>query len=145
MNTVTGIGAVKGEFIELPIEIASRPALMDNNFGALRLFAALMVIYGHGLELKGAPPFILWNFPVSRIGLDLFFCISGYLIYDSWLRDPQFRVFVAKRALRIFPALIVCVLLCIFGLGALATDLPLAAYFSHHGTWQFLLNIALST
>ena len=27
-------------------------------------------------------------------------------------------------------------------IGAAATTLPLSAYFAHHGTWQFLLNIA---
>lgn len=124
-------------------EVSSHRLLINNNFGALRLLAAMMVIYGHGLELEGAPPFILWNFAVSRIGLDLFFCISGYLVYDSWLRDPTLGVFLAKRALRIFPALIVCVLLTVFVLGPSSTKLPLSVYFTHHGTWQYLLNIAL--
>ncbi len=122
---------------------ASAARTRENNFGAIRLFAALLVIYGHGQDMKGAPTPILWDVSVSSIGLDLFFCLSGYLIYDSWLRDPRLGSFLAKRALRIFPGLAVCVLFCIFVVGPAATALPLRAYFGHHGTWQFLLNIAL--
>ena len=114
-----------------------------NNFGALRLLAALMVILGHGQDMKGFIPPILWNFPVSRIGLDIFFCISGYLIYDSWLRDPSLGRYLSKRALRIFPALIVCVLVSIFIIGPMATVLPLSKYFRHHLTWDYLLNTVL--
>jgi peptidoglycan/LPS O-acetylase OafA/YrhL len=114
-----------------------------NNFGALRLLAALMVILGHGRDMKGFIPPILWNFPVSRIGLDIFFCISGYLIYDSWVRDPHLGRYLTKRALRIFPALIVCVLVSIFIIGPIATVLPLSRYFTHHMTWDYLLNIGL--
>ena len=123
-----------------------RPAPLtgrENSFGAIRLFAALLVIYGHGEDMRGVSTPSLWSRPVSQIGLDLFFCISGYLIYDSWLRDQRFDRFLAKRALRILPGLVACVVFCIALVGPLATALPLATYFAHHGTWQFLLNIAL--
>lgn len=120
-----------------------RARARENNFGAIRLFAALLVIYGHGQDMKGVPTPILWNVPVSGIGLDIFFSLSGYLIYDSWLRDPRLGSFLIKRALRIFPALVVCVLACIFVIGTVATALPLRVYFGHHATWQFLLNIVL--
>jgi peptidoglycan/LPS O-acetylase OafA/YrhL len=121
----------------------ARAAPDKNNFGALRLLAALMVILGHGQDMKGFIPPILWNFPVSRIGLDIFFCISGYLIYDSWVRDPRLGTYLSKRALRIFPALIVCVLITIFVIGPVATILPVSRYFRHHLTWDYLLNIGL--
>ena len=128
-----------------PKHIVSLPAprVRENNFGALRLFAALLVIYGHGQDLKGLPTPILWNVPIATIGLDIFFSLSGYLIYDSWLRDPRLGSFLIKRALRIFPGLAVCVLACICIIGPIATDLPISVYFAHHATWQFLLNIAL--
>jgi peptidoglycan/LPS O-acetylase OafA/YrhL len=127
----------------LPKDLPKRARARENNFGAIRLFAALLVIYGHGLDMKGLPPPILWDTPVSLIGLFIFFSVSGYLIYDSWLRSPRLGSFLLKRALRIFPGLIVCVLVTIFGIGAFATTLPMRAYFSHHVTWQYLLNIAL--
>ena len=131
-----------------PIErsrmIVAKPTrTRENNFGAIRLFAALLVIYGHGQDMKGAPTPVLWGGPVAGIGLDIFFSLSGYLIYDSWLRDPRLGSFVLKRALRILPGLAVCVLACVFVIGAAATALPLPAYFGHHRTWQFLLNIVL--
>ncbi len=125
------------------MEIVKPARARENNFGAIRLLAALLVIYGHGQDLKGAPAPMLWGAYVSQIGLDIFFSVSGYLIYDSWLRDPRLGAFLVKRALRIIPGLATCVLACIFVIGAFATDLPLPAYFSHHATWQFLLNIAL--
>ncbi len=120
---------------------STQAAAYKNNFGAIRLFAALLVIFGHGRDLKGLPPPILWNTQVSQIGLDIFFSVSGYLIYDSWLRNPRLRSFLVKRALRIVPGLLACVLVCAFVIGSLATDLPLRAYLGHHVTWQYLLNV----
>ena len=114
--------------------------IAPNNFDALRLLAALMVILGHGQDMKGFIPTILWNFPISRIGLDIFFSISGYLVCDSWLRTPRLGVFLAKRALRIFPALIVCVALTALVLGPMTTVLPLWKYFGHHQMWSYFLN-----
>ncbi len=118
-------------------------AAKPNNFDALRLLAALMVILGHGQELKGTVPTLLWNFPISRTGLDVFFSISGYLVCDSWLRTPRLDQFLVKRALRIFPALLVCVAVCALVVGPLSTAFPLHRYLTHHGTWQFFLNDAL--
>jgi peptidoglycan/LPS O-acetylase OafA/YrhL len=56
----------------------------------------------------------------------VFFTISGYLISESWDRVPNLARFFARRALRIFPALIVCTVLSIIVLGPLLTSLPLA-------------------
>ena len=114
--------------------------MAPNNFDALRLFAALLVVLGHGQDMKGFIPTIFWHFPISRFGLDIFFCISGYLVCDSYLRTPRFDQFLVKRALRIFPALIVCVAVTALILGPLTTDLPLGKYFAHHQTWQYFRN-----
>lgn len=112
-----------------------------NNFDALRLVAALLVIWGHGQELKGFIPPIAWGTHVSTLGVDIFFVISGYLVTDSWNRTPRLRDFAAKRALRILPGLVACVVLTSFVLGPLTTRLPVADYLAHHGTWQYLANI----
>ena len=103
--------------------------IQPNNFDALRLLAALMVILGHGQDMKGFIPTILWNFPISRIGLDIFFSISGYLVCDSWLRSPHLPTFLLKRALRIVPALFVCVALTALVLGPLVSTTADAAIF----------------
>jgi peptidoglycan/LPS O-acetylase OafA/YrhL len=115
----------------------------DNNFDFLRLFAALMVIYGHGwvLSTNAGPGF--WGVPFARIGLDIFFSISGYMVTGSWLRTPDLRVFLQKRALRILPGLAACVLVTVLVLGARLTRLPLGTYLINHNTIKYLNNIIL--
>lgn len=115
----------------------------DNNFDALRLFAAGMVIYGHGwvLSTNAGPGF--WGVPFARIGLDIFFAISGYMVTASWQRTPDLRAFLAKRALRVFPGLIACVLASAFILGPRLTSLPLRDYLTHPQTLAYLHNIRL--
>lgn len=115
----------------------------DNNFDALRLFAAGMVIYGHGwiLSTPAGPGF--WGVPFARVGLDIFFSISGYMITRSWQRTPNLPRFLAKRALRIFPGLIACVVASAYVLGARLTNLPLRAYLADAQTLDYLRNIQL--
>lgn len=114
-----------------------------NNLDALRLVAALMVIHGHGWLLSGAGISGLWGVPFGRVGLDVFFSISGYLVTASWTREPKLGSFLVKRALRIFPGLVVCVLATAFVLGPLVTAWLLGKYFTDGGTWAYLGNIAL--
>jgi len=115
----------------------------DNNFDFLRVFAALMVVYGHGwvLSTNTGPGF--WGVPFARIGLDIFFSISGYMVTGSWMRTPDLRSFFAKRALRILPGLAACVLFTTFVLGARLTRLPLGEYLTSQGTFKYLANIVL--
>ncbi len=116
----------------------------SNNFTALRLFAALLVLYGHAFELYKlpAPSFMGWM-PLGPIAVYIFFAISGYLISISWTRDSHIVRFVLKRVLRIFPGLIVCILLTIFVLGALTTTLSFGDYFKNPQTWAYVKNIFL--
>ncbi len=115
----------------------------SNNLDALRVFAALMVVHGHGWVLTGGPGPGLWAVPFARVGLDVFFAISGYLVTSSWDRDRRPGTFLIKRALRIFPGLIACVLATMFVLGPVFTTLPLTHYLTAGGTLAYLGNIAL--
>lgn len=114
-----------------------------NNLDALRVFAALMVIHGHGWVLSGAGGSGLWGVPFGRVGLDVFFSISGYLVTASWARNQRLGSFLVKRALRIFPGLIACVLATVVVLGPLMTSLPLWDYLREPTTAGYLSNIAL--
>lgn len=114
-----------------------------NNLDALRVFAALMVIHGHGSVLSGAPGAGIWGVPFARVGLDVFFSVSGYLVTASWERNPRFGTFLFKRAMRIFPGLIACVLATVFVLGPLLTTLPLGEYLQSRETAAYLGNIVL--
>jgi len=52
-------------------------------------------------------------------------------------------VFLAKRALRIFPGLLLCLAICAFVIGPLASGLPLADYFARRGPYLFVLHNAV--
>lgn len=114
-----------------------------NNFDQLRLLGALLVIYGHSYVLLGRPVPTFAANTVSTLGVKIFFCISGYLVAISWLSDPHLPRFLARRSLRIFPALIVITLLTTFVLGPALTNMPLSRYFSEVGTYSYLNNIRL--
>jgi peptidoglycan/LPS O-acetylase OafA/YrhL len=114
-----------------------------NNFDLLRVFAALLVIYGHQLQLKSIPVPLPLGVPISKTGLDLFFSISGYLVTDSWNRSPVWRDFILKRALRIMPGLIAVVSLTVLFFGPMVSDLGPAAYFGNPGSWRYFSNIVL--
>ncbi len=115
----------------------------ENNFDFLRLFAAGMVIYGHGwvLATDAGPGF--WGVPFARIGLDIFFAISGYMVTGSWQRTPNLRLFLAKRALRIFPGLIACVLATAYVLGPRLSALSARDYLHNGDVLKYLQNLWL--
>jgi peptidoglycan/LPS O-acetylase OafA/YrhL len=69
-----------------------------------------------------------------------FFAISGYLVAASFVRRGLLD-YTISRILRIYPALIVCVLLTVFVLGPWLTSLDTAAYFDHPRTWTYLWNM----
>lgn len=115
-----------------------------NNLDAVRLAAAGMVLYGHSFVLLGRPePLFLSWLPLGPLGVYIFFTISGYLVSESWDRDPHLLRFFQRRLLRILPGLAVCLVLTVLVLGPLLTTLPLKTYFTHQHTWGYLQNIAL--
>lgn len=118
--------------------------MTPNNLDAVRLAAAWMVLYGHSFVFLGLrePLFLSW-LPMGPLGVFIFFTISGYLVSESWSRDPNLVRFFQRRLLRIVPGLAVCVLLSVLVLGPLLTTLPLADYFSNPHTRGYLRTIAL--
>lgn len=111
-----------------------------NNFDALRLLAALAVLISHAFALVGREQPTIGYETVGTVGVWVFFGISGFLIAQSWTTDPDLWRYLAKRALRILPALVAVLLLTTLVLGPLFTTLPLDAYLTHGQTWFYLLN-----
>lgn len=113
-----------------------------NNFDAIRILAALTVVIGHAWPLTGlsSPPEVA-GIQLFHLAVYVFFAISGYLITTSWVRSPSMRRFLASRMLRIFPALIVLVLVTTFVIGPLVTTSD--SYFTSGQTWGYLQNITL--
>jgi len=72
----------------------------------------------------------------------MFFTISGFLVLASFDRSRDLVKFAKARALRIYPALIVCVLLMVFVVGPLATTTPLREYFASPQIRHYLFSNA---
>ncbi|TAM15663.1 MAG: acyltransferase [Rhodanobacter sp.] len=117
--------------------------MRENNFDAIRLLAAITVIFGHAHPLAGAASSALLANSVQALAVKIFFVISGYLICTSWTLDPNPARYLKKRALRIFPALFVICVLTVFVVGPLTTSLPIWRYFSYPHTFGYFRNVLL--
>lgn len=91
--------------------VGSTASIRHNNFDLIRLLAASQVVLFHGMEHLGPQgashsPFgqLLSWFP----GVPIFFVVSGFLVSLSFERAPSVGEYFRNRALRIFPALWVC-------------------------------------
>ena len=115
----------------------------DNNFNLIRLLAAGAVLVSHAYPIcfgPGAPE------PLDRIlGISLgtlavltFFAISGYFISQSFHRRHSILDFAVARTLRIYPALLVVLILTVVLLGPFFTTSGLFAYVSNHETLLYV-------
>lgn len=119
-----------------------------NNFTVLRLFAAICVVVSHSFDITGYATLeplrrLTKEYLVfSDIGLIIFFTISGYLISKSLQNTVNIFSFFARRILRIYPALLVAVLLTIFVIGPIFSNLSTVEYFNNIKTWYYLTTIS---
>ena len=122
----------------------------QNNFAALRIFAALCVVLSHSWSLTGIHPELLVRLSNGHLnggtlGVLMFFAMSGFLVTESMLRTQSTGAFLEARMLRLFPALAACLLFGIV-LGGVVTTLPSAEYWSSPQTWfYFTKNMLLDT
>lgn len=117
----------------------------DNNLNLIRVLAALAVLVSHAWPISRGfgeiqPLNRLTGYDMGALAVYVFFCISGFLIARSFERQPTLRHWLLARALRLFPALLVMLLLMVLVLGPLVTALPAGAYFSHPATLGYLPN-----
>ena len=62
----------------------------SNSFDFLRVSAALLVLYSHSFALVGLPePTPMAGQFYGGLAVALFFAMSGYLVCQSWVRDPS--------------------------------------------------------
>lgn len=99
----------------------------DNNLNLLRMLAATGVLVSHAWPVTTGDihdqPLVtlLGGIDLGMVCVAIFFVISGYLIAQSYDRDPKLAHFWIARALRIFPSLLVVLLLTSFVLAPMIT------------------------
>ena len=73
-----------------------------NNFDILRLILAILVYFAHWntLSVQNIEIFI---FKLSGFAVDMFFVVSGILIFWRYENDQNHKNFYTKRFFRIFP------------------------------------------
>jgi peptidoglycan/LPS O-acetylase OafA/YrhL len=99
----------------------------NHQFDLLRILFATLVLLAHATEITDGnvsrePLHRLTGVPITfgGLGVDGFFLLSGYLIVQSWLGDPELPRFLRKRALRIIPGYLAAVALSTIAVGVLA-------------------------
>ena len=96
-----------------------------NNVLLLRLALALAVLVAHSVDLlMGDPGEPVWWLTRARMSLgdfavEGFMVLSGYLVAESWVYSAGVGSFLRKRVLRIYPAFLLCVALCVLLFGPL--------------------------
>lgn len=116
-----------------------------SNFDLMRLGAASSVVLSHAVLVTAGGAWWVANAsgPFHQVGDDavaVFFVISGMLVTASWTRDPDLGRYLARRTLRLMPALVVTIVVTCFVLGPLLTNLAPTSYLGARGTWAYLLN-----
>ena len=109
----------------------------DNNLNLVRLIAALLVMYMHSFALCQAnlEQDLMYTLTFGhalsgQVGVDIFFVISGFLIYRSYDRGNNIGKYLKARFLRIWPLLALFILSTAFIFGPMFTDLSMKEYFA---------------
>jgi peptidoglycan/LPS O-acetylase OafA/YrhL len=94
---------------------------VGNNFDAIRLAMALLVVWSHSFILHTGTEDREWvnvllneTYTAGTIAVMAFFIISGFLIAKSWERSNSLGSFLTKRVRRIYPGYMVATAICAF-------------------------------
>jgi peptidoglycan/LPS O-acetylase OafA/YrhL len=114
-----------------------------DNFTVLRLALALAVVVSHAASVgtgrhTDEPLHALTGYTLGEHGVNGFFAVSGFLVAMSWDRRGGAFPFALARVLRVFPGLIVAVLITALVLGGAMTTRPVASYLTSHETWRMI-------
>ncbi|MBD2857735.1 acyltransferase [Spongiibacter sp. KMU-158] len=120
----------------------------DNNFNLLRFIAATLVLVSHSFPLAGGegtaePLASLVGMTLGGLSVDIFFVSSGFLVAGSFLSQQSVKSFAWARVLRIYPALFIAMLFCVFAVGLVFTDLSAGEYLANKQIYKFLIENSL--
>jgi len=120
----------------------------NNNLHLLRISAALAVLASHSWALATGNALLeplrdSTGMSLGSLAVDVFFVASGFLVTASLLTRGSAVDFFWARCLRIYPALIVMVLLTVFALGPAFTSQQLPDYLTAYKTRAYLVTNGL--
>lgn len=117
----------------------------NNIFDYIRILFAIFVIVAHSYPIFfgiGASDVItsklLKTESLGGIAVIGLLILSGFMITQSILHCKNMKEFIVKRIIRLFPALIVMLLLTVFVLGPVVYDGNTADYFKNPSVWKYL-------
>ncbi|MBP0905646.1 acyltransferase family protein [Mariniflexile gromovii] len=109
-----------------------------NNFDFLRVVFATTVAIAHIIELSGIEIFQPYKvFFNTRLAIDGFFVISGFLIAKSFEKSNTIKEYITKRIKRIVPAYFFVIMLSAI-LFSLISTYSITNYFLSSGFWKYL-------
>lgn len=114
----------------------------DNNFNLIRFIAAALVLYSHSYPLSMGPNVndplaTLIDMTWGGIAVDVFFITSGFLITYSFFSRNNIIAFIWARILRIYPALFLAIVFCVFIVGLFFTTHTISDYLFDPQTFKF--------
>ena len=110
-----------------------------NNFDFLRVVFALTVAISHLIELGQVTVFKPYaSYFNTRLAIDGFFIISGFLIAKSYENSTSVKQYIIKRVRRIVPAYFFVVLTCAIFLVFISQN-TLSEYFFNVQFWKYLI------
>jgi peptidoglycan/LPS O-acetylase OafA/YrhL len=117
----------------------------NNNLDLIRIILASMVILGHTSAINGItsywidPIVYFFSFTYSgAIAVKLFFFISGLVVTNSYLNKKSLVYFIIARGFRILPALFFLLIVTVFVVGPIFTNLSLSNYFLGLNRYEYI-------
>lgn len=111
----------------------------NNNLDLLRFCFAFIVFLVHAYQLSGVDTLSIFNKILSsRVAVECFFIVSGFLIFMSYEYSDNVKNYFEKRVRRIYPAYFLVILSCAF-FGSLLTTYNYSNYFFNDELFRYIL------
>ncbi|MBS6373893.1 MAG: acyltransferase [Erysipelotrichaceae bacterium] len=119
------------------------------NLNLIKFIAAISVIFSHSFGVCYGGIDLLSDYTaksgmsitIGGVAVAIFLFVSGLFVSKSLDKCHSGKVYFGSRFFRIFPLLIVILLISVFIMGPLVTNVSLWEYFTSVQTYQYLLYI----
>jgi peptidoglycan/LPS O-acetylase OafA/YrhL len=112
----------------------------NNQIVLIKTVLALIVILVHcSILSQNENIYFLQKILDSTIAVKSFFMLSGYLVMGSYVNSPDICSYIKKRFMRIFPAYVFAIILCLF-IGLLVTNLNIKDFILNQKTHRYIIS-----